>query len=128
MPERSLDWMRQAEADFRHAENSRSLGDFEWACFAAHQAAEKAVKACFQRLHGEARGHTVSLLLTSLPREVPTPLVERAKVLDKHYIPARYPNGLEAGAPTDLYTASEADLAIAIAGEVIEFCKGLLAR
>ena len=70
MGERSLDWMKQAEADYRHARNSRSMGDCDWACFAAHQAAEKAVKACFQKLHGDAWGHTVSLLLSQLSKEV----------------------------------------------------------
>jgi len=53
------------------------MGDCDWACFATHQAAEKAV---------------------------------------------------DAGAPTDLYTSAEAGNAIAIAGEIIEFCKGLLGR
>jgi len=122
--------MRQAEADCRHARGSLSLGDFEWACFSAHQAAEKAVKACFQKLHAEVWGHTVSALLSSLPEDmrVPPALVNRAKILDKHYIPARYPNGFDAGAPTDLYTAQEADMAIEIASEIIEFCKGFLAE
>jgi len=122
--------MRQAEADHRHARNSRTLGDYEWACFSAHQAAEKAVKACFQKLGAEVWGHTISLMLPELPEAmgVSSSLIDKAKVLDKHYIPARYPNGFEAGAPTDLYTADEADRAIAIAGEIIEFCKGLLAR
>jgi len=129
MADRSRDWMRQAEADHRHAQNSRSAGDFNWACFAAHQAAEKAVKACFQRLHAEAWGHTVSLLLARLGERagVPAGLIDRAKVLDKHYIPARCPSGFDEGAPVDLYTAAEADGAIAIAGEIIDFCKGVLA-
>jgi len=128
--DRSKDWMRQAEADYRHAGNSRSLGDYDWACFSAHQAAEKALKACFQKLHGVVWGHTVSLLLSELPHDagVGPSIVDKAKILDKHYIPARYPNGFDAGAPTDLYTAEEADTAIGIAGEIIEFCKGILAR
>lgn len=122
--------MRQAQADYRHARNSCSLGDYDWACFAAHQAAEKAVKACFQKLHAEAWGHTVSLMLSQLPEAVGVPpaLLDRVKVLDKHYIPARYPNGFDRGAPTDLYTREEAEAAIAIAGEVIDFCKSVLAR
>jgi HEPN domain-containing protein len=43
--ERSRDWLRQGEADLRHARHARDDGDHEWAAFAAHQAAEKAVKA-----------------------------------------------------------------------------------
>lgn len=128
MPERSKDWMRQAEADLRHAKNSRDAGDFEWACFAAQQAAEKAVKSLFQKLHLDAWGHTVSLLLANLPPEITITkgLVDKAKVIDKHYIPARYPNGFESGAPTDFYTPGEADTAIKIASVIIEFCKNHL--
>jgi HEPN domain-containing protein len=60
MPERSQDWLRQAEADLRHARNSRDLHDYDWACFASHQAAEKAIKAVYQHLHMEAWGHVLT--------------------------------------------------------------------
>jgi len=128
MPERSADWLKQAEADLRHANNSISSGDFEWACFAAQQAAEKGVKALFQNKHLDAWGHTVSILLGSLPPEVipQQKLIDKAKILDKHYIPARYPYGFESGAPTDFYTREEAETAVRIAGEIIEFCKNYL--
>lgn len=43
MSNRYLDWFRQAEADLQHARNSFADGDYEWSCFAAHQAAEKAL-------------------------------------------------------------------------------------
>ncbi|HDG62343.1 MAG TPA: HEPN domain-containing protein, partial [Thermotoga sp.] len=45
MPNRSEDWLRQALRDLEHAEESKRSGKHEWACFASHQAAEKAVKA-----------------------------------------------------------------------------------
>jgi len=48
MPRRTEDWLRQAEKDLRHAENSLQSGDYEWACFAAQQSAEKALKALYQ--------------------------------------------------------------------------------
>ncbi len=121
--------MRQAEADFQHARRSLATGSYEWACFAAQQAAEKAVKALFIQRHRDAWGHTVSILLAHLSDlvAVPPELIEKAKVLDKHYIPARYPNGFEAGAPTDFYTRGEAETAIVLAGEIVEFCKDNLA-
>lgn len=125
MAERSADWMRQADADLRHARNARESRDFEWSAFASHQAAEKAIKALFQRLHSDAWGHVLSLLLSSLPEEAQpdSDVIERAKELDKHYIPTRYPNGFERGAPTDFYTAKEADQAISNAEAIIEFCR-----
>jgi len=130
MPERSRDWMRQADADYRHAKNSLAAGDYEWSCFSAQQAAEKAVKALFQKLHLDAWGHTVSILLANLPPgiAVPKELIDKAKVIDKHYIPSRYPNGFDSGAPTDFYTPGEAESAIKIAGEIIEFCKNYLVK
>ena len=53
--------------------------------------------------------------------------IDKAKVLDKHYIPARYPNGFESGAPV-VFTAGEADAAVRIAGEIIGFCKNCLGK
>lgn len=128
MANRYADWLRQAEADLRHARNALEDGDHDWACFAAQQAAEKAVKAAIQGLGGEAWGHSVSILLGALDerREVPPPLVDAGKRLDKHYIPTRYPNGFDAGAPTDYYTRSEAETALEDARALLEFCRGAM--
>ena len=130
MAERSADWFRQAEADLRHARNAAKDGDYEWSAFAAQQAAGKAIKAVFQKLHLDAWGHTLSTLLASLPdTAAPEPaLIDVAKALDKHYIPTRYPNGFERGAPTDFYTRDEALRAIAQAEAVLEFCRRQIDR
>ena len=125
MAERSADWFRQGEADLRHARHACDDEDFSWAAFAAHQAAEKAIKAVFQKLHLEAWGHVLSALLQQLP-DAARPsagLIDAAKELDKHYIPTRYPNGFERGAPVDFYTRGEAERAIAHAESIIEFCR-----
>ena len=125
MADRSRDWFRQAEADLAHARNSRDQKDWSWAAFASHQAAEKAIKALFQRLHLDAWGHTLSVLLGNLP-ELQRPaadLVDKAKELDKHYVPTRYPNGFEQGAPVDFYTRAEAERAITLAEEIVEYCR-----
>jgi HEPN domain-containing protein len=47
MPRRYEDWFRQAQRDINHARNALEDGDYDWACFAAQQAAEKAVEALF---------------------------------------------------------------------------------
>lgn len=128
MPNRSKDWLAQAERDLNHAANACKDADFEWSCFSAQQAAEKAVKAVFLHLHGEGWGHSVYSLLKALSDKVKVPekLLEAAKSLDKHYIPTRYPNGFERGIPGDYYTEREAQEAIGNAGEIIEFCKSCL--
>ena len=126
MANRSSDWLRQADRDLKHAKNAVDDGDFEWACFAAEQAAEKAVKAVYEHLRGEGWGHTVSKLLRELPAElgIPVELGDAALRLDKLYIATRYPNGFESGAPGDFYTRREAEEAIVDAAAIIEFCRG----
>lgn len=130
MPDRYIDWLRQAKRDLAHARRSAQYGDHEWSCFAAQQGAEKAVKAVYQRLGAAAWGHSVTMLLAELPEPYcPTePLVERGKALDKHYIATRYPNGFERGAPLDYYTLAEAERSVEDAEHIIRFCENLLAR
>lgn len=122
---RTEDWLRQAKKDFGHAKKSLRMADYEWSCFAAQQAAEKAVKALFQALSGNALGHSVSMLLTRLPRahSADQELIDLAKMLDKHYVPSRYPNLHPEGAPLDYYIRNDAEEAIRIATSIIEFCE-----
>lgn len=88
----AMDWLRQAERDLEQAEDSRRAGRHEWACFAAQQAAEKAVQALHLHHGQEAWGHVIARLLRDLPPTVPVPedLVEKARVLDNFYIPPRF--------------------------------------
>jgi len=125
MGNRYADWLRQAEADLRHARHALEDSDYEWSCFAAQQAAEKAIKALFQKLGMDAWGHTLTALIGNLPPEIQTPdeLVDYARILDKHYIPTRYPNGFDSGAPTDFYTRREAQDAIRYAEAILAFCR-----
>jgi HEPN domain-containing protein len=131
MSGRAADWFRQAEADLRHAGHALRDGDHEWACFAAQQAAEKAAKAVHDAVGQEAWGHVVTELLDSLRVHVPAiddDLLDRARALDKLYIPTRYPNGLAAGAPADFDTRPEAERAIADAEAVLAVCRRVLSR
>jgi len=125
MASRAEDWLRQAQRDLGHAARALADGTFEWAAFAAQQGAEKAVKALFQHLGAEARGHSVSQLLTALPAIArPTAeLIAAAKELDKHYIGPRYPNSYPEGAPMDFYTSAEAQRAIDAARRIVDHCQ-----
>jgi HEPN domain-containing protein len=130
MSERSRDWLRQADADLRAARHAAAGSHYEWAAFGSQQAAEKALKALYQKLHLDAWGHVLTDLLASLPDAiaVEATLVDRAKALDKHYIPTRYPNGFERGAPADFYTRPEAERAIQDAEAILEFCRHQIDR
>ena len=129
MASRHADWLRQARSDLDHANAAAGLGNYDWACFAAQQAADRAFRAVFQKMGGDAWGHSVAGLLNALPASVaPAPeLVDAAEELDRHYIPARYPNSHPEGAPFEHYRKGEADRAAANAEKLIVFCEGLLA-
>mgnify|MGYP000586633703 CR=1 FL=1 len=122
--------MDQAEGDLEHAKSDLERGFFDWACFSSQQAAEKAVKAVFQKMGAEAWGHSVADLLQELSRRHPVPeeLINGALELDKAYISARYPNAHPSGSPRTRYTANEARRLIEYAERIIEFCQGLLSR
>ncbi len=128
MASRAADWFRQAEADLAQARHAVNGGHHEWACFAAQQAAEKAVKAVHEDRGAEAWGHSVTELLQALEEPDAGSLMDRSRALDKLYIPTRYPNGLPSGAPADYYTRPEADGAIAAAEEILGFCRRILSR
>jgi len=123
MVDRSKDWFAQAERDLEHARSSQKQGRHEWACFAAQQSAEKAVKALHLYFKQEAWGHVVARLLAELPLSVPEDLVEKGKVLDGFYIPTRYANGHPEGAPFEHYGTIQSEDAIRYAGEILEFVR-----
>ncbi len=128
--ERSADWMDQAEGDLEHARSDLRSGFYDWACFSSQQAAEKALKAVFQKLGVEAWGHSVADLLEELSksRRIPEELMDLALELDKVYIPARYPNAHPSGSPRKRYTKNEALRIVEHASRIVNFCKGLLSE
>ncbi len=129
LPSRARDWLTQALRDLEQAEDSRGAGRHEWACFAAHQAAEKAVKALHLHAGQEASGHVVAKLLGELPASVlpPKDLVEKGRVLDNFYIPPRYPNSHPEGAPFEHYGPVQSEDAIRYAREIVDFVRSQMA-
>ena len=121
---RSQDWLQQARKDLVHAKESAKIGHYEWCCYASQQSAEKSLKALYLELSADAWGHSLTRLLKSLPKfiKVPQPLLDGSKTLDRHYIPARYPNGFDSGAPEDYFTNNDALEAISIAENFVGFC------
>ena len=130
MASRHQDWLNQGQRDVELARWCIQGGHFDWACFACQQAAEKAIKAVFQNLGGEAWGHSVTDLLRALPNvyAAESGLLDAARELDRHYIPARSPDSHPAGAPFLHYMRGEAVRAVSNAESIIDFCKGILAE
>src|SRR5574341_131621 len=129
MPNRAQDWLNQAKRDLEQAEDSQRGGRHEWACFISQQAAEKAVKALHLHLGQDAWGHVVARLLKDLPPtiSVPETLVDKGRVLDNFYIPARYPNSHPEGAPFEHYGPLQSEEALRYASEILAFVRAEMA-
>ncbi len=113
---RSADWLHQAHSDLDLAAVSAAAGHHEWACFACHQAVEKALKALHLHHGQQAWGHGLGRSWRELPPVVGAALAEalsdledRLRILDALYIPTRYPDSLLDGAPSDHFGRLQSD-------------------
>jgi HEPN domain-containing protein len=83
-------------------------GHHEWACFACHQAVEKALKGLHLRHGQQIWGHGLGRSWRELPPSVHNGLAaavpdldDRLRILDALDIPTRNPDSLPDGAPAD---------------------------
>jgi len=126
---RSSDWLAQALRDLEKAKLDLQYEYWEWACFTAQQAAEKAVQALLIARGADVWGHAITPMLRALKDvNVPPQLIEHAQLLDTFYIPARYPNGFPQGKPADYFNASKAHEAFDAANAILRFCQDHLSR
>lgn len=82
------------------------------------------MKSLWRALDRESLGHSITRLITNLPndqiRDLLEPPLDEAKLLDRHYIPTRYPDALPDLTPTEAYGRRDADAAVAAAGSILE--------
>lgn len=119
-------WISQAEEDLEAALVLLKGGKYAQACFYSQQAAEKAVKGVAWRNGLDLWGHSLLKLYDGLRgNKVNVEGVETKdlRLLDKFYIPTRYPNGLPEIIPQEGYDEEEAQQGIDAATRVIEWCR-----
>ena len=111
-------WLEQAQADLGWARHLEGQGAHYLVCFLAQQATEKALKA-FLYAQGEELvvGHSVRQLCRRVAEYEAQfqPRLDDWAVLDAHYIPTRYPNGLPDDIPARVYNRQAAESALALA-------------
>ncbi len=115
------------------AEQSMEAGRHEWACFAAHQAAEKALKGLNLALGQQAWGRTLTRLWAALPAQNWTPappedLEDRLRLLDGFYIPTRYPVSYPEGTPGEHFGRLQSEQALLHAGVIATWVGAALAQ
>lgn len=119
MREEIFNWWKQAEKDLKASENSLNSGDYEWACFQAHQSVEKALKALYLKQKKELNpSHNLVILGKAL--KLPLDLIEYLKELTPEYTLSRYPDVANAS-PFEVYTEKKAKEKINQAGIVVKW-------
>jgi HEPN domain-containing protein len=97
LADRSADWVDQSLRDLEQAEQSMQAVRHQWACFAAHQAVEKALKGLNLALGQQAWGHTLTRLWTVLPQQdwqpAPPEGLEGSGALNPVLTPSAEPSG-----------------------------------
>jgi HEPN domain-containing protein len=125
--ERSADWLAQAEENLAAARDQQRTGHHAWACFAAQQAAEGALKALLERYRLAVPGHNLLDLLARLPADLGAAALQQSCVrLNLLYIPTRYPDAFPSGVPAAMFTEESADEAINDAERVLAFARPLV--
>lgn len=113
-------WLDTARKDLDYARFAAAAGFHAHACFNAHQAAEKAVKAIhYGRGARAVLGHGIRQLVERLDIPSLEALLSAARQLDLYYIPTRYPNGLDDGTPDEAFSEDESSRAIGLARDIV---------
>jgi HEPN domain-containing protein len=119
------DWRTQALGDQSAAEDLFRTGHWAWCCFACHQAAEKFLKAALEARRVPHEGHSLPTLVRNLSQAVdhpmPDPVMAACRALNRLYIPTRYPDAHQEGAPVELYGERDARSALQDLREVVQF-------
>ncbi len=122
----AMRWLSTADDDLSSARILEKNGQFAHACFHAQQAAEKSVKAVWLREDADPWGHSVKKLiddLESVNLTVHQYFAQYARaglVLDRFYIPTRYPNGLPDLTPAEAFVADDAANCVLLAEIIVE--------
>jgi len=126
-------WLEEAKYDLQTASDVLKAGRYNWACFIAQQAAEKAVKSLhIARGEDVERTHSVTILIVGDERrgvsslETMRHVLTEAQELDGHYIPSRYPNGVPFGQPYEFYNEEKGQRCVTYAQQIVEAARTLL--
>lgn len=128
MVQRAKDWLKEAQAELRAGYDLLRGQHWSWCCFTCQQAAEKALKAVCEHFRTPQFGHNLNLLVQAIAAHtaVPEPLRMSCARLNRYYIPTRYPNAFDQGAPAEQFFEADARQALTDAEEVIRFAEDLI--
>ena len=128
----AIRWFKTAEDDLDSAMILKDSGKYAHSCFHSQQAAEKSLKAVWYFSDEDPWGHSIKKLIDDLESVNPglyqefEPLTRIALILDRFYIPTRYPNGLPDITPDVAFTIEDAKTCINHADKIIDAVRSAL--
>ena len=124
MPDEKQRWLAEAKEDFKTAEILIAAARYNASAFYSQQSAEKALKSRLFGLHDVPWGHSVMDLLARVHQIEPLSDLEElercARIVDRHYIGARYPNAYPSGTAAAHYDESTAREALECARRFLQ--------
>ena len=119
-------WFSEAQWDLETARILHQSRRYNSCAFNCQQAAEKAAKALLYSGGESPFGHSVRELIARYAeskRKNLYELLSLASELDRHYIPARYPNAVPSGSPHEYYDENVGLRALDCATKIIDYVK-----
>ena len=119
-------WLQQGQRDLSDAKFLKEHNRYNVACFMVQQAGEKSVKGyLYARGSEDVWGNSLADLCEDAKyfEMLFDVLKSRAIFLDKYYELTRYPDFLPGGIPSEAFDELEAERAIELAEEVVQFVK-----
>ena len=118
-------WLRTALDDLDTAVILKDKGKFAHSCFHSQQAGEKAIKAVWYFADADPWGHSIKKMIDDLEQvdlslyECLVKLIRLGVLLDRFYIPTRYPNGLPDITPDQAFNQEDALECVKYAEKII---------
>jgi HEPN domain-containing protein len=117
-------WREEADRALAGARLQADAGLSNWACFAAEQAAQLALKGLLHGLGRAPWGHDLvrlGELAVAAGLEPPEETTDALRRLGRHYIPARYPDAHPSGPPGMHYGPADSAEALRDSTGVLAF-------
>ncbi len=120
-------WRKQAEADFRTANNCHRSKDYYAAVFFCQQAAEKMLKAyyIFKKREEPTKTHNIFELGSKL--QMPAEFLTVCKRLAPEFVISRYPDAID-GVPAELYDENSASEMIQKTGRLLKWLRSQMGK
>jgi HEPN domain-containing protein len=128
--EEALRWLDQAEHNLEVAKINFNSKFYSDACFMAEQTSQVALKAFIicnkKRKVWEHSIQELTRISSDYDKRFES-LIEAGKILDKYYVPTRYPDALPSPAvPYKTYNEKDAREALSLAEEIVKLVKKVI--